>query len=493
MPIGSGGLQNFLRMTGLFGPQDDSAAYEGMPSELPMARGTPPIAAPNRGAPGISMPGAYGPEPQQGFNPQAMGEPDELDTLAAFKQNVMNPPQRKHMTYPKNTLAGLDAALKIAAEPSPLEKNRVWVNGKAHQKQQVRIDPVTGEKQFITNVHEPSFGSQVMRAMPAAISPAVDILNQPHEDAMGDWDIKNRGLAAAANAESAMALAGQRRANAGAIPEKTRQGDRALDIKEMDAETRARVASLKDLPDSERLRLLQEGKVTLQELNAASAMAKQERGGEIRSGQIDQQGRIRSGQIAQQGDIRSGQIAQQGDIRSGQIAQQGDIRAGQIAQQAGEARATKAAPSGAGSAAGQVPTQQRVAAQAKATQLLDEHPEWKDKIVMDPDTQMPTIKLPNDPWMGEPDYTEYDKIYEALYGRKRGATGGAAAPITAPPAARPAKPAASVGATPPPVVAPVKAGGSGGKGSVRVTTPDGRTGTWDLSKGPVPNGFKKVQ
>ena len=31
------------------------------------------------------------------------------------------------------------------------------------------------------------------------------------------------------------------------------------------------------------------------------------------------------------------------------------------------------------------------------------------------------------------------------------------------------------------------------KGTVRVRAPDGRTGTWDYSKGPLPPGFKVIQ
>jgi hypothetical protein len=472
MPIGSGGLQNFLRMTGLFGPQDDSAAYEGMPSELPMARGTPPLVNRQPNA-GVSMPGAYGPEAQQGFNPQAIGE--EEDTLAAFKQNVMNPPKRTRMTYPKNTLAGLDAALKIAAEPSPLEKNRVWVNGKAHQKQQVRIDPVTGEKQFITNVHEPSFMSQVMRAMPAAVSPAVDILNQPREDAMEDWDLKNKGLAASAKAESEMALAKQRNANAGAIPGRLDQGQQKIDISRMTAEEKARVSQLNTLTDTEKIELLQSGKITLAELNASNAMARtnvQQEGANART----------AATVAGAGERNAATNIAAGERNAATNTAAGERTAATIAGAGERTAAGIAGRAASGGAASQVPTQQRIAAQAKATQLINDHPEWSDKITMDPDTQMPVIKPPNDPYFGEPDYTEYDKIYEALYGRKRGSA--TPTPTPAKPAARPA---AAVGTKPAPVVAPVKEPGtpikqySASRDQTRISTDGGKT--WKVVKG----------
>jgi hypothetical protein len=101
---------------------------------------------------------------------------------------------------------------------------------------------------------------------------------------------------------------------------------------------------------------------------------------------------------------------------------------------------------------------------------------------MDPDTQMPVIKPPNDPYFGEPDYTEYDKIYEALYGRKRGSA--TPTPTPAKPAARPA---AAVGTKPAPVVAPVKEPGtpikqySASRDQTRISTDGGKT--WKVVKG----------
>jgi hypothetical protein len=493
------GLDTFLRMAGLFGPQDDTDAYMGMPPELPVQRGgAPPLI--NRQGPGISVPGAYGDE---GIVPdeEVFAEVEQpMSTLEAFRQNVLNPPKRTRMTYPKNTLAGLSEALKIAAEPSPLAKNRVWVNGVPHQKQQVRTDPVTGEKQFITNVHEPAFMDQVMRAMPAAISPAIDILNQPREDAIADWEMQNKAFKEAAGAESAMALAQQRQAQAQAIPQKTAQGERALDIKQMDAETRRRLADLKDLSESDKLALVQAGKVSLEELRAANQYTLQELRGEQRTGQIAQQGNIRSGQIEQQGRIRSGQIAQQGQITSGHIAQRGSIAEDLAAVRGEQARQTKAAP-GTPNTTSSTHTQQKQAAINKANEVINAHPEWADKITKDPTTGMPTIVPPGDPWFGEPDYSEYDKIYEALYGRKR--TGGAAAPINTPTTTTPPKAPTSAAATTTKAPTPTKnttrpptAPSTTPKketGSVRVQAPNGQTGTWDLSKGPVPKDFKRIQ
>lgn len=461
-------IQTFMRMANLYNPQNMDPG--GMPAELPVPRPTaslnpmepPPLI--NRGAPSVSVPGAY---QQPGMPEEEMAQPGGSSTLDAFRQSVMNPPQRTQMTYPKSTLNGLDAALKIAAEPSPLAKNRVWVNGQAHQKQQLYTDPETGEKKFITNVHEPAFMDQVMRAMPASISGAIDTLNQPHADAVTDWELKNKGLGAAAKAEADSALAAQRNANAGAVPTKLAQIDRGLDIKSMDAGTRAKLASLRNLTDSQKLEMLHQNKITLQDLNSAAQLERLERSGEIKSDQI-----------AQQGDIRTGQIAQQGGITSGHIEQRGQQAIEQIGARGAEARGTKIAPGNTNaSVTNSSHTQQRQAAVNRASEVINAHPEWADKISIDPVSKMPVIAQPNDPYFGDQDFTEYDKIYEALYGKKRGAE--TAAPVATPTTTR----------TP----APAKKAASPVSGKVRVTSPDGKSGTWDLSKGPIPNGFKKIQ
>lgn len=510
MPANNGMMQNFLRMAGLFGPQDDTDAYAGMPPELPTARGTPPLV--NRQGPSISAPGAYGPEPKQGYNPLASGvEPDSNDTLNAFRQNVLNPPQRQHMTYPKNTLAGLDAAFKIAAEPSEASKNRVMVDGVAHQKQKVLTDPVTGKKRYITDVQEPSFMENVMRAMPAAISPAVDILNQPHEDAMTDWDLKNKGLSAAASAESAMALAGQRRAAADAVPRKLEQADRALDIKTMDAQTRERLALLKDLPESEKLRLIQEGKITAEELKAAAQYTLQELRGAQRTDQIGQQGRIRTDQINQQGNITSGHINQRGAITSDQIDQRGAITSGHIAQRGAiqkesvaqrggiqaelarlrgeESRKTKGTPGAAGSGgAGSSEYQQKVGLQNRTAQVLAQNPEWEDHVTFD-ENGFPEIEPPGG-WSG-PDQATYDAMYQSIYGAPRTTaipprTNKAPAAAPAPRVPNPPAPRAPVAA---PVAATTAAAAAGppikqyspSRDQTRISTDGGKT--WKTVKG----------
>lgn len=432
-------LQTFMRMANLYNPQQMGS---DMPSELPLQTRPPQI--PTHLPYDESVTAPVEEEPQS--------------TLEAFRQSVLNPPKRTHMTYPKNTLAGLTEALKIAAEPTPTQQNRVYVNNQPYQKAKVYTDPTTGEKKFIT-AHDPSFMTQVMRAMPAAVSPAVDILNQPYADAVSDWEMRNKGLSAAANAESQMALASQRYANAGAIPERLRQGNRALDIKQMDAETRARLASLKDLSDSEKVQLLQEGRISLEELRASNQYTLQELRGEQRTGQIEQQGQIRSGQIAQQGNIRSGQIAQQGQIQKEVAGVRGE-----------EARKTKGTPSANAGVTSQLPTQQIKAYQIKANQLVQDHPEYKDYITID-DNGMVQVEPPTERWYGHsgPTKEEYDQIVSYLRG------GTTAAPVNQPPAkpqtTAPSTKAPGSSKMPPPKVKAAP----GSTSMIPMTTPDGKS------------------
>lgn len=427
-------LQTFMRMANLYNPYQPPTEESDIPTQLPV---------PSQST--YSSPNDY---------ESTIGQPPS--TLEAFRQSVLNPPKREHMTYPKSTLAGLTEALKIAAEPSPLEKNRVYVNGKPYQKQSVRIDPVTGEKQFITNVHEPSFGSQVMRAMPAAVSGAVDMLNQPYADQVADFELKNKGLSQAAAAESQMALAQQRQATANAIPERLAQGGRALDIKLMDAQTRQRLAALKDLPDSEKMRLLNENKITVEELRAANQYSLQE---------------LKGGQAVEQ-------IGARGKETRANIGAQGAQTLRNIAASGEEARKTKGTPSADAGTTGQLPTQQKVALQSKTQRVLNEHPEWADYVTFN-DQGFPVITMPDTHWgpgNSPEDKKTYDAIYNSIYGT------GEPAPITTPPAA----------AKPPATKPPTKGAGKE-TGKVRVQAPDGSTGTWDLSKGPVPKGFKRIQ
>lgn len=427
------GLQTFMRMANLYGPQQMSA--------------TPP--APEE------LPSRYliGQDPY-GYDENidvGVEEPPENATLAAFKQNVLNPPPRPHMTYPDSTLNGLKAALQVAAEPSPLEKNRVYVNGKPYQKQRVYTDPKTGEKKYITDVHEPSFSSQVMRAMPAAVSAGVDLANQPYKDAMADWDLKNKGLASAATAEANMALARQRQANAAAIPERLNQGQQKIDISRMTAEEKARVSKLNTLTDAQKIQLLQEGRISLAELNAAAALEREQVRGEY--------GMERQGLAGRQ---RLEQIDERGRIEAGHIAQRGTVAERVARVRAEEARKTKAAigwTNPNAGIAGSYPSQQRIAIQQRASQIVNQHPEWEEFIDID-EEGFPTIEPPSRFGLDE---NTYNQIYKSIYGIDRSQAIGSPAGVTPPATAKPPARPAPKGGTP-------QAGGN-----IEMITPDGKS------------------
>lgn len=508
-------LDSFLQQAGLartYGPQDDTEAYMGMPPELPVQQGmAPPLI--NRGAPGISVPNAYGDEEYSGpIDEEVMAEVEQpVDTMEAFRQNVLNPPKRTRMTYPKNTLAGLDAALKIAAEPSPLEKNRVWVNGVAHQKQQVRIDPVTGEKQFITNVHEPSFGSQVMRAMPASISPAIDILNQPREDAVADWEMQNKALKEAAGAESAIALAKQREAQAGYTGQRAGLEQQKIDISKMTADEKARVSRLNTLTDAEKIKELQAGRISLAELQAAEALKRvnvqqagaTQRTGMQQAGATQRTGMQQAGATQRTGMQQTGATERTGMQQTGANQRNAATIAGAAARNeaAIEGRLKlKQTPSSGANSTSQLPTQQIKAAQLRAGQAVQDHPEWEDYLSVD-QNGMVHIDAPSTSWYDAgPDQDTYNEIKSYLREGMPAATTAAppAKPTTTTPPAAPSSTAATT--TKPPTATkntstPPKAPDTSPKkqtGKVRVQAPGGQTGTWDLSKGPIPSGFKKI-
>lgn len=472
------GLQTFLRMANLYNPEQ--MGEDSMPTQLPVGPRQPQLI--NRQGPSISTPGAYQQDTPWGNideEVQVGVEPEPMSTLEAFRQNVLNPPQRQHMTYPKNTLAGLTEALKIAATPTDYEKNRVFVDGQAHQQVKAIKDPATGQIRYINKYKQPGFMEQVMKAMPAAVSPAVDILNQPYEDAVADWELKNKGFKEAAGAESAMALAQQRTAQAGAIP--VTAGARM-----MDAQTRARLAQLRDLPDSEKIRLLQEGKVSLEELRQAGQLTLEDKRqtGRVELEGTRQIGRERLEGIKQSGRVSLEEIKSANDTELEELRQSGrlDLESARqvnreilVRQRGEESRKTKATPSPASGATSQLPTQQKVAMQAKAQQAINENPEWADYISFN-EQGFPVITMPDTSWgpgTNPADVQMYNDMYQAIYGQAR-------------PGAAPVTPPATQQATTPAAKPPAKAPGSskmppakykaapGSPTVVPMITPDGK-------------------
>lgn len=390
-----------FRMESIFGPapQQDER-FMDMPAYLPtkpMNPMSPPLI--NR-ATSSQTPGTY----EDLIEADAIADnPQAYDTdslLEAFRQNVLNPPKRTQMTYPKSTLNTLEAALKIAAEPSPLEKNRIYIGGHPYQKQRVYTDPVTGEQKFITTVKEPSFGSQVMRAMAAGgMEGPIDVLNQQRADELADWELKNKGLAQAIGAESQMALAQQRQAQAGYTGQRAGLEQQKIDINRMTAEERMRVSRLNTLTDQQKLQMLQDGRISLAELQAAEAMKRV---------QEQQKGATERTNIQQQAATGRTRMQQEGATSRNQASIEAAQRRVETQQEGANARA-QARINASGAARGLSPTQNRVEIQRRAAEFINDNPDLEEAIEWD-DRGFPRIVH------DDPDIQQMmeDKIYGPL-------------------------------------------------------------------------------
>jgi hypothetical protein len=418
-------LQDFFRMRNIFGGSPNQSVNSGA--------STPPF-LPSRNT-----------VPPSTYQESIDVFPEEETALSALKRNVMNPPEVP-FEYPKSAAAGITEALKIAAEPSPLEKNRVYVDGKAYQKQQVITD-AEGKKHYVTNVHEPSFMQQVMRAMPAAASAAPDILNAQAQRPIAEWEMRNKALTGAANIEKTeetnRALAAQRYANAGVIPQReqrlTDQGNVKLDQAQQKINQNQQkidhLMSRQDLTESEKAALADRYKKEQMSLKADYDKQLQE----MRGGQ-------RIEQIGAKGDVDKDIQELRGSQRMEQIGAGGEEARKTAGVRGSEARETKAVTPGGAGATSQLPTQQKVAQQMKATQATREHPEWKKYISTDPNTGMVEIMPPATGYFSRgPDQETYDAMVQYMGG---GATSTGAS--TKPTATTPTKSATSGAPKPPP-------------------------------------------
>ena len=433
---------------------------------------------------------------QQPMQSIVEGEPGE-ELFNAFKHNVLNPPERTQMTYPPNILAGLTKALDVARTPTDYEKNRVFVDGNAYQKGKVFTD-AEGKQHFIEPYKQPGFMQNVMQAMPEAVSVAPAVLNQKRADEMADWDLKNKGLSAAINAQSSMELARQRGAYADYLEQKPDIERDKVAISRLTAEERVRVSRLKTLTDRELEQMRIDGRITIAEYNAVQAMRRVE-AHEAAANQ-------RNAATNASAEKRVGMQQEGATERSGA----GIASREKIAEQEEAGRNTRSSQSSAGN----YPSQDKVRTQKRVSEALAANPEWKkNKWVEFDDNGFPVIKTPEE--RGGPDEMEYRRMRDVIFPQQKkdvNLPAQEAAPITAPsPINLPSQaerdqkfPPNPVPVAPPtnqtPKVNPP--GGRGNKpaaappaptsGTVRVQAPDGRTGTWDYSKGPLPKDWKVI-
>ena len=391
--------QNFLKMQNIFGPEpQQDERFMDMPSRLPSSTGpyqTGSYQTPVRGTLDQWMP------PDQRADMMYQGGED-TELMDAFKRSVLNPPERTQMTYPKSTLNTLEAALKIAATPTEYEKNRVFVDGNAYQKQRVMYDPVTGEQKFITNVEKPGFMKPVVQAMAAGgMQGPIDVLNQPYQDEVADFKLRHEALKDAVTAEG---LNRQRLAQAGYTGQRAGLEQQKIDINRMTAEERARVMQLNTLTDAQKIAELQAGRISLAELQAAEAMKRV---------QAQQTGATERTRMQQTGAGERTAATQAGANARAQAAIASAERRVQM-QQAGANERNAASIRARAATGGQSETQNRVEIQRRAAELLATNPELSDSITWD-ENGFPVIDS-DDPVVTE-------QLYGNIYGASTGSTG----------------------------------------------------------------------
>lgn len=138
-------------------------------------------------------------------------------------------------------------------------------------------------------------------------------------------------------------------------------GQQRADAQKMNAETSARIASLRDLPDSEKLKLLQEGRISVAELNASSSMDRVNRSGELASKRQEVSGAQRMKEIGER-------LAGQKDMNTERIDAQRDLAADRITAQKNKPISN---------------TQQRVGLANKAQRLMNQRPDLAEFIAID--------------------------------------------------------------------------------------------------------------
>jgi len=438
-------LSSFMRMANLFGPQQNSSP----PEQIPLIQRAPQF--PSQLPYDENVTAQVEPEP-----------PAPQSTLDAFRESVLHPPVREHMTYPKSTLNGLTKALEIASTPTDYEKNRVYVDGQAYQQAKAWKDPATGQTKFINKYKQPGFMEQVMKAMPAAVSAGADVANQPYADAVADWEMKNKGLGAAATAEANAALANQRNATAGYTAQRPGLEQQKIDISadrvsvsRMTAEERVRASQLNTMTDREKLQMLQDGRISIADMNNAAAM---ERVNAQQAGATERTGMQQTG-ANQRTDATIAGANQRNEATNAASIERTHVAGA-------EARQTKGTPSANAGMTSQLPTQQIKAHQLRANEGIQTNPKWRNWLSID-QNGMVEIEPPSEHWYDSgPTHKEYDDMVAWMRGEQ------AAAPINQPTVQPATPPTKAPGSSKMP--APQTKAAPGSASVIPMTTPDGK-------------------
>lgn len=219
--------------------------------------------------------------------------------MDAFTESVLNPPERTGPSKMRMLGTGLLSALQGSTGP----ESRV---------------PVYNEKGKVIGSREAGFWESLGNK-PFNVAQANAILDMPYDAAVEDYKLKTEAQQKAANiektAESNRALAEQRRATAAGVPGTVAARQQQATAATMRAEAGLMNAEtarfINDMPKSEQFKLLQEGKISLAEINNAAAMERtraQQAGATERTG-MQQAGATERTGMQQSGALERSQIA----------------------------------------------------------------------------------------------------------------------------------------------------------------------------------------
>jgi hypothetical protein len=248
-------------------------------------------------------------------------------------------------------------------------------------------------------------------------------------------------------------------------------------VAQENAKTKEQLAAIHNLPDSEKYKMLLDGRITVENLKDAAAASRETEQGNIDIRKIDETGRLKTGQIEQQGNI---------DLRN-------------IGARGTEARITKGTPSADAGVTANLPSQQVVNAKLIANRAIQDHPEWKNWISIDPNTQMVIVSPPATHMydLTSPSAAEHASMIDYLRGKASPAKTevGDTVPYTNVPTKTSSMTTGTTQTQPEATstTTTTPAAGKKTKATARVMAPDGATGTWDYSNGPLPKGYKIVQ
>ena len=349
--------------------------------------------------------------------------PEPRNIIDEFYDVASNPPVRKRPSALRMIGTGLLSALQGSTGKESMQ-------------------PTYNEAGRVVGSREAGFWESLGNK-PFDTDQAKNILDMPHEANVEDWKTKAEAMHRGATIESQLernkSLDAQRYANTAAIPQRVVQGQQKVNIAQQEADRKDYLASLNTLTDEQKIGLLQSGKIELQDLRDAASM------GRVvvqQTGATDRTTATIAGAKERNAAVIAGALQRTREQQTGANTRNAAIIAG--AENRNTDSIIAAGQRNDASIAGRsnVSTQQKEALLIRATQLINEHPEWEDLIQVDPNTDMLRITPPNDPWLGEPDFTTYDIIYKALYGKSR--PGSVSTPVASPVASSVVSPVAPV-------------------------------------------------